>query len=63
MSRSGFITETLTMTTKLDQRGKNYELKSTYVSRTEVELNLNRIRLRNPNRAQSLGERSKTVDF
>jgi len=63
VSRSAFITETLTVTTKLDQRGENYELKNTYVSRTEVELNLNRIRLWNPNRAQALGERSKTVDF
>ena len=63
MSKSGFITETLTMTRKLNLRWKNYELENTYVSRNEVELNLNLIKLRNPNRAQFLGERSKAADF
>jgi len=63
VSISGFIMETLTMTTKLDQRGKNYELKNTYVSRNEVELNLNLIKLRNPNRAEFLGKKSKMADF
>jgi len=51
------------MTTEQDQRWKNYEFENTYVSRNEVELDLNPVKRWNPIKAQFLGEGSKTADF
>jgi len=48
---------------KIRPEMENYELGNTYVSRNEVELDLNPVKRRNPNKAPFLGERSKTVDF